>query len=551
MKSIRNILLTLLVGVLFYYISLPSLNLKDPDLYIFLITVSLFYCLTEVLTRNLLKITPDLERENAPLDLIKLLVKELFDNIAIQLTIPLVLIAILLVGHIISSPFFRASAYKNLLQVTPGDFAAEVSEIQLSSQIPMLDTDSAQRLGERKMGELAEMVSQFEVARDYTQINFRGKPVRTTSLQYGDWIKWFNNRKDGFPVYFIVDMVTQNVEVVWISDVVEGATGIKYSPADHFGRHLARHLRFSYPTFMFDTPNFEIDEDGVPYWVCPRLVRRIGMFGGKDIQGAVLVNAITGETEYYEDLPVWVDRAYSADLIVQQYNYYGMYQNGFINSMFGQRGVTITTEGYNYIAINDDVYMYTGVTSAGSDRSNIGFILTNQRTKATAFYSIAGATELSAAESAEGAVQHLNYKSTFPLLLNISSQPTYFSALKDSAGLVKMYAMVNVEQYQIVATGTTVQECDTNYRIQLARNDLAEVPVYSTSEVTGEIAEIRSAVIEGNTQYFIRLEGTDYFYRLSALESEIAVVLDVGDIVILSTDESRETIRPAYAIGLR
>ena len=100
----------------------------------------------------------------------------------------------------------------------------------------------------------------------------------------------------------------------------------------------------------------------------------------------VLVNAVTGESQYYEEVPTWVDRLYSAELIMQQYDYHGQYQNGFLNSIFGQKGVTVTTSGYNYIAMNDDVYVYTGITSVGGDQSNVGFILTNQRTKETKYY---------------------------------------------------------------------------------------------------------------------------------------------------------------------
>jgi hypothetical protein len=158
-----------------------------------------------------------------------------------------------------------------------------------------------------------------------------------------------------------------------------------------------------------------------------------------------------------------VDRVYSADLIIAQYDYYGTLVNGFLNSIFGQRNVTVTTDGYNYIAMKDDVYMYTGVTSVGGDQSNIGFLLCNQRTKETKYYKCSGATEYSAMSSAQGVVQHLNYSATFPLLLNISGEPTYFMALKDDAQLVKMYAMVNVRQFQIVSTGTSVAECERAY----------------------------------------------------------------------------------------
>ena len=307
-------------------------------------------------------------------------------------------------------------------------------------------------------------------------------------------------------------MVTQDVEVVRLEE------GIRYTTAEHFGRNLQRHLRFHYPTYMFANPVFEIDEEGTPYWVCPRMVKTIGLFGGTDIHGAVLVNAVTGESQYYEEVPSWVDQVYVAELIMEQYDYYGMYANGFLNSIFGQRDVTVTTDGYNYIAIGDDVYMYTGVTSVTSDQSNIGFLLSNQRTKETRFYTVAGATESSAQASAQSQVQQMRYVATFPLLLNVADQPTYFMALKGEDGLVKMYAMVNVQQYSIVSTGSTVAACETSYRQALADNGLisdteTEVTPSDQEEVTGAIAEIRTAVMDGNSYYFFRLEGDEALLR--------------------------------------
>ena len=460
------------------------------------------------------------------------------------------LLAVALVGSIISWEVFRAADYRDLLTVEEGDFAAEVEEISFD-QIPMLDSASAKKLGNRKLGELADMVSQFEVADDYTQINYKGRPVRVTPLRYGDIIKWFNNRADGLPAYLVIDMVTQNVEVHRLED------GIRYTTAEHFGRNLYRYLRFHYPTYLFDEPAFEIDEQGNPYWVCPRISRTIGLFGGTDIIGAVLVDAVSGECTYYEvdDVPQWVDHVYTANLIIQQYDYHGTYVNGFINSLFGQRDVTVTTDGYNYIAIGDDVYMYTGITSVVSDESNIGFILSNQRTKETHFYSVAGAEEYSAMDSAQGQVQQMKYEATFPLLLNISDQPTYFMALKDAAGLVKMYAMVNVSQYQIVATGNTVAECESNYRVMLARNNLisaddTEVQPSDQQEVTGVIAEIRSAVIEGNTWYYLRLEQGDVYYAVSSADQRSAALLSVGDTVRVQYMAGEETILDTYAVSL-
>ena len=514
-----NTLVTLLFGAIYFYIQLPAVNLHAEEFYGFVFLLCAVYCVTALITSGF-------QGEG---------VKGYFNFVKKQCTIPFFLVAALIVtavvGGITGWVVLRADDYQELLTVTPASFTEEIDEVSYD-QIPMLDKNSAEKLGDRKLGELADMVSQFEVAEDYTQINYHGRPVRVTPLRYGDIIKWFNNRSEGLPAYLIIDMVTQNVEVVRLED------GMKYTTAEHFSRNLYRHLRFQYPTMMFEQPIFEIDEDGTPYWVCAKKEKTIGLFGGVDNHGAVLVNALTGESEYFEQPPAWVDHVYSAELIIQQYDYYGMYHNGFWNSVFGQRDVTVTTDGYNYIAVGDDVYLYTGITSVVSDESNIGFILSNQRTKQTSFYSVAGAEEYSAMDSAEGQVQHLNYRATFPLLLNIAEQPTYFMALKDAAQLVKMYAMVNVSQYQIVATGASVAECEVNYRAMLAKNGLidgGQIDIEQPSEkreLTGTIAEIRSAVVGGNTQYFLRFVGKDGFsVRASADRIAYAPLLSVGDSV--------------------
>ena len=122
------------------------------------------------------------------------------------------------------------------------------------------------------------------------------------------------------------------------------------------------------------------------------------------------------------------------------------------------------------------VYMYTGITSAGGDQSNVGFLLSNQRTKETRYYHAPGAIEESARDSAEGVVQDLRYTTTFPLLLNVAGEPTYFMSLKDASQLVKMYAMVNVEQYQLVATGTTVSECENKLYSPARRTGRGRAP---------------------------------------------------------------------------
>ena len=517
-RTLINLGVTLLFALVYFYVELPALNFHAEEFYAFAFLVCAVYCISAVVTSGF-------QGEG---------VKGYVGFVKKQCTIPflafIAMIAAIAIGSISSWVVLRAQSYSELLPLEEGgDFVAGVEEISYD-QIPMLDADSAARLGNRKLGELSDMVSQFEILPTYTQINFQGRPVRVTSLAYGDIIKWFTNRSEGLPAYIIIDMVTQEAEVVRLSD------GMKYTPAEHFGRNLYRHLRFHYPTMMFDAPVFEIDEEGTPYWVCSRIVKTIGLFGGTDVQGAVLVNAITGESTYYEEVPTWVDRLYSPDIIIEQYDYYGQYHNGFLNSMFGQKDVTLTTDGYNYIALNDDVYMYTGVTSVTSDQSNIGFILSNQRTKETKFYRVAGATEYSAMESAESQVQQMRYVATFPLLLNIAEQPTYFMALKGADGLVKMYAMVNVQQYQIVSTGSTVAECEQNYLNALANNGLIGAGSASISgeatEATGTVAEIRSAVIEGNTHYYVRMELMSAYLDFAANEVPEAVLLNVGDTIV-------------------
>ena len=519
-RTLINLGVTLLFGLGYFYFELPALNFHAEEFYVFVFLLCAVYCVCAVLTSGF-------QGEG---------VKGYFGFVKKQCTVPFLvlaaLIAAIVIGGLTSWVVIRAGSYSKLLDVRTGDFAAEVEEISYD-QIPMLDEDSAARLGSRVLGELSDMVSQFEILPSYTQINYQGRPVRVTSLAYGDLIKWFTNRSDGLPAYLIIDMVTQEAEVVRLDE------GMKYTTAEHFGRNLYRHLRFHFPTYMFADPVFEINEEGDPYWVCPRMVKTIGLFGGTDIQGAVLVDAVTGESTYYEEVPSWVDHVYDAEMIMEQYDYYGMYKNGFLNSIFGQRDVTLTTDGYNYIAIGDDVYMYTGVTSVTSDQSNIGFILSNQRTKETHFYSVSGATEASAQASAQSQVQQMNYIATFPLLLNIADQPTYFMALKGNDGLVKMYAMVNVQQYNIVETGGTVAECEANYRRTLADNGLisdseSEAAPSDQEEASGIVAEIRTAVLDGNSYYFLRLEGQEVFYAVNAAENPLAVILNAGDQVTIT-----------------
>lgn len=526
-KNISSMVIRILVSAalmfLLFYSMLPAVNLRDKNFLVFLIL-----CILIFLVVNFLSYTKDFLQtlgSGRGVQMVKdeetgqfVFRRNSGKRSGVSLGRPLkygfiaigLIIILMTVASLLGLQFFNATRYRDLITIEDGDFAQDVAELNMS-QIPVVDKDTASRLGSRKLGEMTELVSQFEIQDDYTQINYKGSPYRVTPLRYADPIKWLFNHKEGLPAYLTVDMVTQETNLVWLEN------GMRYSPSEYFFRNIYRYIRFKYPTKMFETVSFEIDDNGTPYWITPTISYRIGWWDGKDIDGAVLVNAVTGESEWYakEDVPQWVDQLYYAELLIGQLDDNGRFQHGYINSVFGQKDVRRTTYGYNYMAINDDVYLYTGMSSVTADESNIGFVLVNCRTKETKFYTVPGATETSAMASAQGQVQHLNYSATFPLLLNISNRPTYFLSLKDNAGLVKMYAFVDVEQYQIVGTGQTIDEAKSNYRKALNLEDVeVQEPVDST-EISGTVASLASAVVSGNTCYYFTLEGDSQVYTAS------------------------------------
>ena len=539
-RVLISLAVTLVFGLVYFYVSLPALNLQDSGFYSFFFLLCLVYVAASLFTSGF-----RMAAGSGVKDYLRFVRNQCLPAGILMV----LLIAVGLIGALVSMPIFRAAAYRDLLTVADGDFAADITQISFD-KIPTLDRSSAEYLGDRQMGTLSDMVSQFEYSNDSTQINYQGRPVRVAPIDYADLIKWFTNRGEGLPAYVLVDMVTQEASVVRLPD------GMKYSFSEPLGRNILRHLRFRYPTYLFDTPQFEIDEEGTPYWIAPRVVKTIGLFGGTDIQGAVLVNAVTGECRYYDiaDVPSWVDNVYTPDLIMEQYDYHGTLVNGFLNSILGQRDVTVTTEGYNYIAMNDDVYVYTGVTSANADQSNLGFLLSNQRTKETRFYDAPGATEYAAMGSAEGEVQDLKYTATFPLLLNIAGEPTYFIPLKDQANLVKSYAMVNVARYDVVAVAGSVSQCEQVYIDMLSGRGIVDEEVLPETQISGVVDDLRSAVLDGSTYYFVRLEGGEVYYAVSASENPVAVLLDVGDQVTIGhaaqDGEGTSSILSAYSLSI-
>ena len=392
--------------------------------------------------------------------------------------------------------------------------------------LALLDKDSSQKLGDRVMGQMSELVSQFYVSELYTQINYNDEIIRVTPLEYSSMIKYFTNKKEGIPAYITVDSVDGEARLNRLSK------GMKYMPSSLFFENLYRKLRLDYPTLIFGDESFEIDNDGNPYWIVP-IIKYSGVGLRRDVSDIIIFNPVDGTSKKYDvkDIPTWVDHVYNADLIIEQVNDWGMYKNGFFNTLFGQKEVVATTEGYNYTIMNDDVYLYTGITSVVSDESNIGFILTNMRTKETTFYKIAGAEEYSAMASAEGQVQQMKYNASFPLLINFNGKPTYLLSLKDAAGLVKMYAFVDVKDYQkVVVTDSS------KIRSAFAPSPRGELIFLSTASIDEEnlktekiiIKEIRTSVIDGNTYYYI-LDTNSNKYRVSIKVNNIIPFLNNKD----------------------
>ena len=544
LKIVLSVLCTLVLAAVAFYLMLPAVNLKSYDFYIYLGIVAASYVVFNGLFANVLG-----KPEYMPYVKKRALVPGIIIG---------VLVAAVAVGFVVSSEFFRAESYSKIISVrTDGNFSEEIPEedAESFSIIPKLDEDAAAQLASRALGNLQKegYVSQFAVYPQYTQINYKDKPVRVAPLKYDNIIKWLTNMKNGLPGYVIIDMASESTEFK------KTENGIKYSPSEHFNRLLKRHLRFEYPTYLFADATFEIDDEGTPYWICARLDKTIGLFGGTDVIGAVIVKADTGESEYYTIDQIrndkelqWVDRIYDSDLLVEQYNYYGKYQNGFWNSILGQKDVITTTIGYNYIVKDDDVWMYTGITSVTSDQSITGFALINQRTKETVYYSVTGGTEYSAQQAAEGRVKDLGYKATFPLLLNIGGEPTYFLSLKDpDYNIVQQYALINVAQYnnnKMGATGTDLSKCLASYVAALKSSGISvdiepgEIPDLTEPDkpteekltASGNITDIRTAVMGGESYYFIKLDSNEAYFSIAASTDKSVVILNKGDSVTVT-----------------
>ncbi len=522
-----SLLIVLVVGAILFYITLPSLNIHSVDFWVYLGgLLFLFLILTlsapwkEVVSRGKVAISYNIVTKVVGIILV-------------------VGVVIYIIGSIWGAKIFNAKKYASLIEIQNTTFEKTIPTEEIISNIALMDTDSAKAVGKRAIGALSDVVSQYRISENYTQIALNSAPMKVASLEYAGFFKWFNNKNKGIPGYVLVDAVEFEAEYVKLDKP------IKYTTSGWFNDNLQRHLRFQYPTAIFEGYYFEIDEEGNPYYVCPTLTAKIGLFSGKDVNGVVICDPCTGESKYYKvgEIPNWVDHVYDGDLIEKKYNWHGMLNDGYWNSIIGQKGCKITTQDYGYKVMDNDVWIYTGITSVIDDSSNIGFILVNARTGETKYFDVAGAEEFSAMEAAEGQVQHLGYTAAFPSLINVDGRPTYFMVLKDKGQLVKQYALVDVKKYSIVATGTTQKDTLSTYR-KLIRENKVDVSIenqnlddiYEKAELL--VKEINYIETEDGTMVYIRdTQGNVYKQLFSNDETLIFIQANDNLKIYFETDE--------------
>ncbi len=524
------VLLSILIIGIAYYIMLPPINLHASEFWSFLFFAAIVVLILDVVVNGLGGLFSYAMNGASKREIFGGLPK----RVKIVLITALAIIAILLILHLFSSEFLRAGSYSSMVELNEMSFAEGVPESTVVSDIALMDSVSTQIIGNRTLGALSDLVSQFVVASDYTQLAVNSVPVKVAPLEYASFFKWWSNRGDGIPGYVKVDPVNFEAEFVRLEKY------IKISPSAYFSSDLQRTLRFKYPFEIFDKINFEIDEQGNPYWICPTMKPRAGWFGGFDVSGVVILDAVTGESTKYnlDEIPDWIDIVYNGNLICQKYDWHGGLSGGYINYMFSQTGCTATTDDFGYKIIGNDVYIYTGVTSLSNDAANIGFILVNSRTGEYRYFPVAGAEEHSAMSAAEGAVQQFGYGASFPSLINVNGEPTYIMVLKDASQIVKLYSMVNVANYNIVVTADSQEEVYRKYieAMDFDIRDEDEIITEEEKSITVTVKEKHFITFDGNTVVYV-LSDDGIVFKF-AFDAKLFAV-NAGDVVNIKYYESK------------
>lgn len=515
-----------------YWIYLPPINPMSSEFWYFaiwalLLLAGAFFLLsivdtvsagTRVLQRN--KIGRHGVAHDVTIDF-----KRYLKPLALSLTIAAVIFLLMTVLGFFNSRIFRAKSYANVITVTEKDFTEDFPETDIT-KLALLDRASAEKIGDTYLGTI-DKVSQFGISDDYRQITIGEQPYRVSPLEYKSFWKWLSNHNEGIGYYVKVNQTTGKAELVKLDK------GMKYSDSEYFFNDTVRHLRLKYPFTIFGDPSFEVDDEGNPYYVATIYEPKF-MLSSKDPKGVVLLNAVSGETKEYklDKIPNWVDRVYSANNVITRVDDHYTYQKGFWNTVFSQTGVKETTDIYNYISIGSDIYLYTGITSATADSSNLGFILVNMRTREVVNYKLASATESAAQESAEGEVQEKNYSATAPSLVKLNGKAYYLVSLKDDAGLVKSYALVDAEDYQQVTVNNDIAsliaqftDADTGALSGVGNNGNSK----AKETISGTVEALAVQTINGTTIYYLQSGDEIYKVKASTTTPDNLPFIKVGD----------------------
>ncbi|AEF24730.1 membrane protein [Streptococcus parauberis KCTC 11537] len=530
MMTSGQVIVSILIIVGYYWNNLPPINIFSGDFWLFLIFILFIIAVNIVLSSYSQGFSMLFSSKNPgtakPLNGKKDVTAYFNPFLGKVKWIVITIIAIAMGLGLLSffnTRVFRAKSYANVIKVKNADFKKDFPETNIST-LALLDRESAEKIGDTYLGTI-DKVSQFGISDDYRQITIGKQPYRVSPLQYKSFWKWLTNRTEGINYYVKVNQTTGKAELEKLQKPM------KYSDSEFMFRDTMRHLRFLHPFTIFADPSFEVDDQGNPYYVATTYKPKFGL-SSPDPTGVILLDAVTGKTKHYKlgHIPEWVDRVYSAENVIQRVDDHYTYHNGYWNTVFSQAGVKNTTDSYNYITIGSDIYLYTGITSATADSSNLGFILVNMRTREITNYKLASATETSAMKSAEGEVQEKNYTATAPTLVKLNNKAFYLVSLKDEASLVKSYALVDAEDYQQVTVNNDIETLIS----QFTDRDTSGLTTLSPSnkkveKVSGTIEQVASQTISGTTIYYIMTEGKVYKIRASRETSDYLPFVKAGD----------------------
>ena len=528
-KTLIKFFIMVISAFLLFYFMLPAINIHDAKFYYFVVILLVEFAII-----------------NLPDDVASYRGGNFFSFFKVSLSskvigVTFVLIAISFVyaigSDLIFTPLFMSKTYASRINVQNVEFS-EIPPYNFN-ETALIDRSSANNLGDKVMGEMIDLVSQFYVSDEYSQISYKEGTYRVTPLAYDGFIKYLRNRGEGIPGYIVVNTTTGETKLNRLNKKM------KYVPSAYFFEDFYRKLRFEHPFSIFGNPTFEIDEDGNPYYVCTVYTYH-GIHSLKRVTGVILFDPCDGTSEYYkvEDAPTWVDRIYPEDLVIEELNDYGQYRNGFLNSVFGQEGVIQTSRGYNYISKDGDIWLYSGMTSYGDDTSNIGFVLVDLRTHEAEYIATSGADEYSVMSSAEGEVLNYGYTATFPVLINLNNRPFYILSLKDSAQLIKMYALVDAQDYQQVYTCKAEKDSKAAIEkliLSAVTNPNIELDNSSFEKITTTVWGIADAIIDSNSYVYLNTDKGIFVCKVDSSNAESILFIKEGDLVEIEYSKNSDS----------